>query len=490
MSDDGGDPQHDDPIDDGEHASGGSGDAGNASPRDATPDADDGEPTDGAVSDRADDLGGPEAEPTAVLPGAVPVPTGAPVPPAAAPPAGVAHESQLIDDPAARVAARLRAERERRQRMVVVGLASVGGLVLLIGLVAFLFSRGGGDDAPVSAVPSSSAAPTSAVATSTTSTTVADTTTTTSTTSTTTTTIPLPSAVDAGADLLASAGTVVTLTAADVGEATPGEFVRWVQTAGPDVTAGVGALGGPIVSFTAPDIVGHVAFELRVVDPDDDDDAAADQGVSDELVVRIVEDAATAVFVDLERGDDSAAGTVDAPLRTLAAAAATGNDIHLRSVGRHDTTAGPIVLGPGMDLYGGYDENWFRDPLARTGIDGASTAILVEGDEARVIASIDLIAADAPAGEGSFAVAIDEVDVRIEDSRIVAGAAGAGTSDSTSGAVSVAVQSRNAGQLEIIRSTINGGRGGNGWSGPTDGGPSAGPAASGADAVGSAGAGG
>ncbi|MEM1335010.1 MAG: hypothetical protein AAGG08_16290, partial [Actinomycetota bacterium] len=425
-------------------------------------------------------------------------------------------------------------ERERRQRMFVVGLASVGALVLVIGLVAFLLS--GGDDTTTTPVTTPSDPPSTSLSATTGVTASTTTTTSSSTTSTpTTTTIPIPSTIDAGADLLVSAGQVVTLTAVDVGDTTPDEFVRWIQTAGPDVTAGVGALGGPTVSFTAPDEIGHLGFELRVADPASDpgtttDTETTDTGTTgtettgsettdtgtsdaettgagaettdtgttgdgtpatsavDELIVRIVEDAATAVFVDGERGDDAAAGTIDAPVRTLAAGVARGGDLHVRSVGRYDEAAGTLVLGDGIDLRGGYDADWLRDPGARTIIDGAARAVRVTGEEDRVIASVEVLGGSAAAGEAAVAIEIVDATVRIEDSRVVSGTAGAGTVEQPAGGVSVAVSASDADRLEIVRTTINAGAGGAGWSGATESGPARGPAAPGQRADGPNGA--
>ena len=53
------------------------------------------------------------------------------------------------------VADAMLAARERRQKMLVVGLASIGGVVLLIGLVAFLLTRDGGGSASPTLVPTS-----------------------------------------------------------------------------------------------------------------------------------------------------------------------------------------------------------------------------------------------------------------------------------------------------------------------------------------------
>ena len=385
------------------------------------------------------------------------------------------------------VADDVRVERERRQRLLVIGLASVSGVVLFIGLVAFLLTRSGGDSSSPTLVPSSS--PASTIVVSTTTSTIE----TTTTTSSTTTTVLLPSAVDAGPDLLASAGQVVTLTAADVGAETPDEFVRWVQTEGPDVTAGVGALGGPTVSFTAPDLIGQIAFNLVVVDPDEvvDGDLTDALAVSDSLFVRLVKDAGRAVFVDGERGDDSAPGTIEAPVRTLAAALATGNDLYVRSIGRYDAAGASLELGTGVDLYGGYDADWLRNPALRVVIDGAHIAMRIVGGEDRVVSAVELIAADAPAGQPSVALEVDAdagVEVRIEHSRLVAGRAGDGAVGDPTGQASVGIDARSIALLEVLRSTVNGGDAGAGWSGPSDGGTAPGSAEAGASASGRFGA--
>ena len=132
---------------------------------------------------------------------------------------------------------------ERRQRNVVAGLGVAGVLVLLVGVIAFAATRSSNDaDGEPIAAPS-----TSAVVSTTTSTTS-----TTTTTTSTTTTIPPVAAAEAGGDIEASRGAVVTLDAADIGTGVDSENVRWVQVAGPDVTGGLGALGGRTVSFGAP----------------------------------------------------------------------------------------------------------------------------------------------------------------------------------------------------------------------------------------------
>gem|GEM_PF-743870 len=357
----------------------------------------------------------------------------------------------------------------RRQRNALIGLAVGSGLVLLIGVIALLVSRSGNDGDAAPATTSTPATTPSSTPSSTT---------TTSTTSTTTSTVvPLviDPVADAGPDLLVSSGSVVTLDAVAVTAGLDDSAVTWRQIVGPDVTSGVGALGGSSVSFGAPSEVVTLAFELVVdpgtaADPDADEPGAArhaDMVARDEVVVRIVEDSGTAVFVDGDRGDDGAEGSMNAPMRTIGAAAATGDDIYLRSIGVYSEES-PIVLATDVSVYGGFDETWMRNPTDRAQIRGASIGVVVRGDGDRRIASIELSSANAEPGARSIAVrVVDAETLVIEDSRLVSGVAGDGDVDAedpveVGGAVSVGVLATDSGGVEIVRSTVNSGRGGTG----------------------------
>jgi hypothetical protein len=75
-------------------------------------------------------------------------------------------------------------------------------------------------------------------------------------------------------------------------------------------------------------------------------------------------DLAASLFV-APTGDDTAAGTREAPLRTIGAAiqlaAASGKQAVLIAAGTYSET---LVLASGVSLFGGYDpDNWYRDPL-------------------------------------------------------------------------------------------------------------------------------
>ena len=335
---------------------------------------------------------------------------------------------------------------QRRQRNALIGLAVGSGIVLLIGIIAAVLTRD----------PSSATVPTtfSTVAT-TTSSVPAPTTAATTSTIATTTTLPRPvdAVADAGPDLAVSAGRVVTLTALDATEGADDDSIMWRQTAGPDVTSGVGALGGRVVSFGAPADVVTLEFDLVI---SSGDRAATAPEAVDALVVRVFDDAERMLFVDGEAGDDAATGTMDAPLRSVGAAAqgADGHDIYVRSVGTYSEDA-TIRLGPGTSLYGGFDTEWKRDRSQRVRLDGAAVAVVVEGDVDRTIGSFELSAADARPGGRSIGIRIvDGETVTIADSRILAGAGGAGTTDVDAG-VSVGVVAVQTGEVRIERSTVN-----------------------------------
>lgn len=359
---------------------------------------------------------------------------------------------------------------ERRQRNLVIALSVGAVLVLIAGMIAFVATQDGGIAGPpatseqstlVTTVPGAST--TDPLGT----TTVTDV----STTSTIPpTTVVIPANAEAIDDVAVSRSGEFTLIATNLAEGTPNAAIRWTQTAGPDVTAGVGSLRGAEAAAIAPATVSTLVFTLEV--------AGTDGVATDEIVVRVLEDAARAVFVDGERGADNADGSIAAPFRTLSAAvqAKPGNDIYLRSVGSYDTSAATLTLDDGVSIYGGYDENWLRDTNRRAVIEGASTAIRATGSSDRWLSAIDVTAGAAAAGEPSVAVLIEGAGiVFLADSRVVGGAAGAGVdSDDGSGdgsdgggagGWSAGVRVVGAREVRIERSTVNAGRGGRGGDG-------------------------
>jgi hypothetical protein len=374
---------------------------------------------------------------------------------------------------------------ERRQRNLLIALSVGAVLVLVAGMIAFVASQGGDDSAAPSTV-----LPTSVLATepATTTTTEATTTTVASTTTTPSTTVPLPANAEAGEDLLVDRTIEFMLVAANLAEGTPNAAVRWTQTAGPDVTAGVGSLRGAEAVAIAPANVSTLAFTLEV--------AGTDGVATDDVIVRVLEDADQAVFVDGERGDDGAVGSIGAPFRSLAAAvqSAPGKDVYVRSVGTYDTTAAPLELSDGMSLYGGFDENWMRNTNQRVVIDGAAIAIRATGSSERWLSAIEVFAGDASAGNNSAGVLVQDAGtISVLDSRIVGGDGGLGV-DGGPGGRSSGIFVAGATEVRIERSTVNAGRGGRGGDGlavdSASGTASAGGNASGRDAGSGGGAGG
>tara|TARA_R110002110_G_scaffold189440_1_gene397712 strand:- start:96 stop:2153 length:2058 start_codon:yes stop_codon:yes gene_type:complete len=279
-----------------------------------------------------------------------------------------------------------------------------------------------------------------------------------------TTTVPIVANADAGLDLAVNRGGEFRLIAADLAPGTPNAAVRWTQIDGPDATAGVGSLRGAEAVAIAPDEVATLAFTLEV--------AGTDGVATDDVVVRVFEDAGRAAFVDGERGSDAGDGTMELPFKSIAAAAAAsrGSDLYVRSVGIYDESDATIELGPGMSVYGGFDEKWNRDADRRAVITGHEVAMTVFGDAERWIASLELKSADVTGEGSSIGVLISGAQqVNLIDSRVVSGRGGAGAPGG-SGAVSIGVSATDVDQLSIERSTVNGGNGGNGGIAPdTDG---------------------
>lgn len=344
---------------------------------------------------------------------------------------------------------------ERRQRNLVIALSIGAVLVLLAGMVAFVVSQNDDEASAPSTV-----LPTSTVTTEpTVSTTEATTTTVAATTTLPSTTVPVPANAEAGEDLFVDRAVEFRLTAASLAPGTPNAAVRWTQTSGPDVTAGVGSLRGAEAVAIAPANVSTLAFTLEV--------AGTDGVATDDVIVRVLEDADQAVFVDGERGDDTADGSMTTPFRTIAAAvqSSTGRDVYVRSVGTYDTTAAPVELTDGMSLYGGFDENWMRDTDTRAVIDGAAISIRATGSSERWLSAIEVSAADASPGNNSAGVVVEDAGaVHLLDSRIVGGDGGDGV-DGGSGGRSSGVFVDGAAEVRIERSTVNAGRGGAGGDG-------------------------
>ena len=385
-----------------------------------------------------------------------------------------AERPAVTDGPAGQPPVRTR---EERHRNVLIALSVTAVLVLIAGVIAFVASQGGNGVASSSTVLPATQ-PTSKPVTTVTQ--AATTTTASATTTTPSTTLLLPANAEAGEDLLVDRAAEFVLTAENLAEGTPDAAVRWTQTAGPDVTAGRGSLLGIEVAAIAPLDVSTLAFTLEV--------AGTDGVATDDVIVRVLEDVDQAVFVDGERGDDRAAGSIDAPMRSLAVAVqlASGRDVYVRSVGTYDTTAASLELSNGMSLYGGFDEDWMRNVNQRVVIDGAAIAIRAAGSSERWLSAIEVTASDAAAGSNSAGVLVKGAGaISVLDSRIVGGDGGSGV-DGSSGGISSGVFVSGATEVRIERSTINAARGGGGGDGVTVGAPadtaSVGGNASGRDA--------
>ena len=154
----------------------------------------------------------------------------------------------------------------------------------------------------------------------------------------------------AGDDVDASLAETVSLSAtSNLGASA---VYTWTQVAGPSV----GALSGATPSFTAPDQVSTLMFELTVSD-------GANVSGADRVMVFVLEDKNNTIWVDAS-GDDNNAGTRSAPKASIQAAidaaraGGAGADVYVGS----GTYAQALNLAADVSVYGGYDAmNWLRD---------------------------------------------------------------------------------------------------------------------------------
>jgi hypothetical protein len=383
-----------------------------------------------------------------------------------------------------------------QQPRALIALGTTAVVLLVAGIVVSV--RGGGGDeqiatdtgAPVTTtLPAATTIPAATTTPPTTVTATTTSTTTTTSTSTTTTVPPDPAVADAGADLVASFGQEVTLAALNMSH--PDQSVVWRQVGGPDVTEGVGQLLGAERTFVAPTAPATLLFEVDVTG------LGADVA-TDDLRIDVFEDAATAVFVDGERGDDGGDGSRERPFKTFAKALVfTGEgdaDIHLRAIDgftyeldqRHSSYGGTSV-------YGGYDADWVYDAGRRTSVDGwsvyqstdvtLSTLDIVPGHEmyiavsGRVVVHNSSVVGADGVGRRSMGVVVEALDEIVFDSvHIVAGAGGNGDDGlSPDGDSATAAAGKNASKRSGGDGAGGGGDGGNGGAGRksgADGGPS------------------
>ncbi|MGI9586436.1 MAG: PKD domain-containing protein, partial [Acidimicrobiia bacterium] len=264
----------------------------------------------------------------------------------------------------------------------------------------------------------------------------------------------------AGEDQIVSVAVEVTLDGSGSSDPNGEELgYVWPQIYGPDVTDGAGTLDDEAPTFPAPDTVSTLVFELTV-----DDGSISDP---DSVVVHVVEDADTAVFIDQDAEVAGVGrGTMEEPFTTIASGVAVaedrgGADLYLmRLESASYALDGELTLPPNVSLYGGYDGDWLRDPMLPTTVTGPGQSLLVPVDgQYTVISGLSIVASETSGT--SIAAQFFTSDavggtVRIEDSTLVGGQGERG---------SYGVVAEGTFDLTVVRSSITGGAAGKGEDG-------------------------
>jgi len=182
----------------------------------------------------------------------------------------------------------------------------------------------------------------------------------------------------AGDDQITARGAQVSLDGTQSASSTNASLsYEWLQVRGPDVTGGSGSLTGATPTFTAPNGVDTVSFELRV-------GAGSSRSAPDTVHINVLEHDGAAFFVDGDNGSDSNGdGSLTNPFASIAYAiseiSSANVDIYVRTLpggSRYDETGSTLSPPAETSLYGGYGVNWVRDPInTPTGVDGDSVAV-------------------------------------------------------------------------------------------------------------------
>src|SRR6266550_2610522 len=228
-----------------------------------------------------------------------------------------------------------------------------------------------------------------------------------------------PPTASAGPDQDVNRGELVALTATATDPDGQSLTLTWTQVAGPSV----GALSGPTPTFTAPNAVVTLAFDLVAYD-------GVDSSPPARLVIRVLEDKAHALWV-APAGNDANAGTRAAPKHSIQAAinaanaAGLGADVYAAA----GTYSGSLTLHSNVSVYGGYNPTTFlRDVAANaTVVDGGATAVTASSANALTVDGLTIRSAAAGVGGSSIAILLDNSsNVVISGNTISAGAGGAG----------------------------------------------------------------
>ena len=207
--------------------------------------------------------------------------------------------------------------------------------------------------------------------------------------------------------------------------------LTWTQTSGPDVTGGSGTLTGAAPTFTAPAAISTLTFSLVAHD-------GSVPSAADEVSITVVPVADRSIFVAVN-GNNLAAGTPSAPLRTIAAGLAraaargAGSTVYL---GLGTFSEGTVALVSGVNISGGYGPAWDRAAGARTVVRGEQTGMLGNGVSAVTISNVEIISLDAVNNSTtSYGVRlVNSSGITFVDSRISAGRGAPGISGATAGA--------------------------------------------------------
>ena len=189
----------------------------------------------------------------------------------------------------------------------------------------------------------------------------------------------------------------------------------WTQKAGPSV----GALSGAQPSFTAPDSVSVLVFEMTV-------DDGSGPSAPDEVKVYVLENKKSAFWVS-GSGSDSNPGTRQAPYASITAAitassaAGAGGDVYIAE----GDYAESIVLSANVSLYGGFDPlSWMRDVrVFITRINGGAVAVFGNQADNVTLDGLTIVSADATKpGQSSVAVSVAKSkNLTITNNNLIAG---------------------------------------------------------------------